>query len=474
MTERKKQITDLFAFGKIPPQAKDLENAVLGAILLDKEAIGAVIEILQPECFYAEQNKKIFKAILSLYFKSNPIDLLTVGEQLRKDGELEFVGGQYYLTTLTNAVVSSANILFHSRIIYEKYLQRELIQIGGGLVNESFEDEKDVFEIYNKASEGLRNIGVQVEEKKQISVPSVSIEVIKSLHERVHNARDDIKDPNEVYTRLHEWDAINGSLFPGLFILAARPGMGKGVLMTEMICRMGKEYPIGVVNGEMTNKQLMIRVGCNLKNIDNELWKKEPKEVLDDELKIVYEAMQEVQTLKLHIEDSTLIHKIVSKIRMWVNKYGVKAVMIDFLSLIRVPDEMARYMTDVQKLNYIMDVLRNLCKELNVPIFLFCQLNRELYKRGGNKEPNLSDLKGSGNIEEFAYQICFLHRPEYYEIFEDDMGESTLGLMYLIIAKHRDGRLGRLKYKFLPQFSKIVGWESAPVLGWLPKPGTEF
>lgn len=270
---------------------------------------------------------------------------------------------------MTNTVVSSANILFHSRIIYEKYLQRELIQIGGGLVNESFEDEKDVFEIYNKASEGLRNIGVQVEEKKQISVPSVSIEVIKSLHERVHNARDDIKDPNEVYTRLHEWDAINGSLFPGLFILAARPGMGKGVLMTEMICRMGKEYPIGVVNGEMTNKQLMIRVGCNLKNIDNELWKKEPKEVLDEELKIVYEAMQEVQTLKLHIEDSTLIHKIVSKIRMWVNKYGVKAVMIDFLSLIRVPDEMARYMTDVQKLNYIMDVLRNLCKELNVPIF---------------------------------------------------------------------------------------------------------
>ncbi len=159
---------------------------------------------------------------------------------------------------------------------------------------------------------------------------------------------------------------------------------------------------------------------------------------------------------------------------MWVQTCSVKLILIDFLGLIRVPEDIGRYWTEVQKINYIMDTLRLLAKELKVPIIIFAQLNRDLYKRGGSKEPNLADLKGSGNIEEFAFQISFLHRPEYYDIMEDELGNSTKGLMYQIIAKHRDGELKRIKYKFTPWFSKIDNWDFQEVAGWTPKAGINF
>jgi len=475
---RRRSSLDLntMVYGKVPPQAKDLEDAVLGGILLVREAMTKVNDILKPECFYVEAHQRIYKAMVSVFYKSRQIDTLTIAEELRKNEELEMIGGSYYLTKLTNTVVSDAHIESHSRIIYEKYIQRELIRIAGNIIGDAYEDSTDVFDLLD-----LRDISTEVQSKKNVNVASVSIEVISSIHNKVHYARKKQEDPttpddpNEIFTLFPEWDRINGSLFPGLFIVAGRPGMGKGVVMTELICRMGMKYPVGVVNGEMTNKQLLIRIGCNLQKIDNELWKKDPTTVSDEELKMVYAAMQEAQCLQLHIEDSTYIHKITAKIRMWVQKYGVKAVLIDFLTLIRIPDEIAkRFFSEVQKLNYVMEVLRELSKELNVPIILFAQLNRELYKRGGNKEPNLSDLKGSGNIEEFAYQISFLHRPEYTDIMEDDLGYSTKGLIYQIIAKHRDGVLGRIKYKFSPQFSKIDNWDFQEVVGWKPSPLVGF
>lgn len=459
---------DFGVFGKVPPQAIDLENAVLGQILLFPDFFNDVVDLLSPNCFYSEANKKIFLAMLSLRMKSRPVDTLCVIEELRSKEELDLVGGVFYIHKLSNFVTNATNLIHHCRILVEKFIQREIIKICGENLSLAFEDSTDVFDLLDLVTNQFRDISAEIQERKKISVPTVSIEIIKSLHERVQNAKSGIENENEIFTYFPEWDTINGALFPGLFVIAGRPGMGKGVLMTEMICRIGKKHNIGVINGEMTNKQLMIRIGCNLKNIDNQLWKKDPKEVTEEELKTLYEAMQDAQCLKLHIDDNTYIHHIAAKIRMWAQRIGVKVVLIDFLSLIKLPEENARYFTEVQKLNYILEVLRELAKDLSLPIVLFCQLNRELYKRGGSKEPNLSDLKGTGNIEEFAYQISFLHRPEYYDIFEDDMGESTRGLLYHIIAKHRDGRLGRLKYRFSPQFSKIDNWEFQEVVGWKP------
>jgi replicative DNA helicase len=454
--------------GKVPPNAKELETAVLGAIMLNKSAYMQVVDLLTPECFYVDANQRVFSAMQALYRKSQPIDLLLVVEELRSRGELDEVGGSYYVTRLTNDVVSDANIVTHARIIFQKYIQRRLITLAGGILHDSHDDAADSFDLLDRSTTLLQGLSTEVERRHTVSIPDVSIQVISKLHERVMNAREGRENPNDVYTGLREWDQINGPMKPGLYIVAGRPAMGKGVLMTELVCRMGRQYPVGVINGEMTNEQLLVRIGCNLKGIDNQLWKKDPEWVTDEDLKGVYEAMQETQTLNLHLDDKAYLPSMIAKIRKWVEVDGVKCVMIDFLTLISVHEDQERYMTEVQKLNYIMRTLARMCKDLNLPIILFSQLNRDLYKRGGNKEPNLADLKGAGSVEEYAYQIAFLHRPEYYDILVDELGESTKGLMYLIIAKHRDGRDGRLKYLFAPQFSQLLPWEAPAAANWSP------
>lgn len=474
--QRRKSTLDLgtMVYGKVPPQAKALEEAVLGAMLLISGTFDIVSEILKPECFYVEAHQRIFAAMQRLVRKSQPIDTLTVSEELQFKEELELVGGRYYVIQLTNSVVSSAHTVAHAKIIYQKYIQREVIRLSGEMISDAYEDSTDAFELLDLSFKQIQDLSNEISEKKKINVGSVAIDIISSLHTKAHNARNGVVDPNEVYTFLPEWDRVNGALFPALYIIAARPAMGKGIVMTEIICRAGMVSDIGVINGEMTNKQLLIRIGCNLKSINNQLWKKEPKDITDEELELVHESMVAAQDLKIHLEDSTYIHKICSKIRMWVQTCSVKLILIDFLGLIRVPEDIGRYWTEVQKINYIMDTLRLLAKELKVPIIIFAQLNRDLYKRGGSKEPNLADLKGSGNIEEFAFQISFLHRPEYYDIMEDELGNSTKGLMYQIIAKHRDGELKRIKYKFTPWFSKIDNWDFQEVAGWTPKAGINF
>jgi replicative DNA helicase len=221
---------------------------------------------------------------------------------------------------------------------------------------------------------------------------------------------------------------------------------------------MGKIYNVGVINGEMTNKQLMRRVSSNLKNIDNSIFRKNGKYVLDSDLDLFDEANEEALQLKLHLYDNKNIDKIASKIRYWVEKNNVKCVMADFLTLFKVSPEMARYMSKLEQIDYILSVFCDLCKELEIPIILYVQMNRQIMGRQGNKEPNLSDLKASGSIEELAFQVSFLHRPEYYDpnATVDEMGNDTRGLMYQIIVKSREGKAyERIKYEAKLECSKL-------------------
>jgi replicative DNA helicase len=472
--KRRKPAIDLstMVYGKIPPQAKDLEEAVLGAIMLERSAFNTVYEILKPFCFYVDAHQRIFKAICALAKRNMPIDILTVVEELKINEELEIVGGPYYVTRLTNAVVSAANIEAHSRIVLQKYIQREVIRISGENIGDAYEDSTDIFDLLDNASNNLKNITNEIAETKNISITNICVDVISSLEKKVHNARNDIQDSNELYTGIHEWDKINGQLFPGVYVIAARPGMGKSNHMVQCICNMGKKYEIGILNAEMTNKQLITRIGCNLMDIDNFLWKKDANSITDEEVKKLYAAMEEAQGLRIHIEDSNYIDRCINKIKLWIDKFGVQVIFADVLSKFKLQDDKSKYMTDVQKLNYVMDAFTCCAKDLNIPIIVYAHLNRETHKRQ-NKEPNLSDLKGSGNIEDFAFQVSFLHRPEYYDIFEDELGESTQGLMYQIIAKHRDGLLDRLKYRALPQYSKLTGWNNSVISGWKPTSLTE-
>ena len=458
--KKRRQSLDIgnMVYGKVPPQSKELEEAVLGGIMLEKSAFTKVFEILKHFNFYIDAHQRIFKAFELLAKKNMPIDLLTVVESLKISEELELVGGPYFVSKLTNAVVSTANIETHARIVLQKYVARELIKKSGEIIAEAYEDSSDPFNLLDDAAERIKDIKNEMADTGSINIPKISMDVVSEMETKIHNAKNNIEDFNSVFTGMAEWDRINGSLFRGgLYIVAARPAMGKGVHMTQLICNMGKKYRVGVVNGEMTNKQLVIRIGCNLLGIDNYLWKKNPEYISEEEVKQVYNAMEETQNLKLHFEDKNDINKVCNKIKLWVEKYGVQVVLADVLSKFKPPEEIIHRMTDVQKLNYVMDAFANCAKECDIPIILYAHLNRELYKRL-SKEPNMSDLKGSGNIEDFAYQVSLLHRPEYYDISEDEFGESTKGLLYQIVAKHREGETGRIKNKFLPQFSQLKEW----------------
>lgn len=452
-------------YGKIPPQSKDLEESVLGAILLEKNAFYEVSEILKSEVFYVESHQRIYNAFEELYSKNSPIDLLTTVDYLKSSGEIDLCGGAFYLIKLTNSVFSSANIVTHARIIFQKYIQREIIKNCSTMISEAYEDGADAFELLSNLETGVNKLTASITNSKLINVDEIAFNIVKKLETRVLNSREDIVDENDIYTGMREWDKINGALFPGLYVVAARPAMGKTNYMVELICRMGSKTKIGVINGEMTNQQLLTRIGCNLKSINNYLWKKDPSLVSDEELELVRESMQKALNLKIVIDDSTNINKVVGKIKTWVRQSGVKVVLADVLSKFKVSEEKKKYMTDVQELNYVLNKFCEVSREFEVPIILFAHLNRELYKRG-SKEPILADLKGSGNIEDFAYQVSFLHRPEYYEpdVIVDENGEDIKGLMYQIIAKHRDGELGRLKYKANLACSQIKEWDKQKII----------
>jgi len=439
---------------KMPPQAIELEKAILGAILLEKSIITDVALMLKPEHFYSTSHQIIFNAMLILETSVIGIDILTLSNKLRELGKLEEIGGDYYLVTLTNNVVSTAHIQSHIKIIIQKYIGRSLIEGAGEILTGAYDETNDVFSSLEKASDLLYKIKFDIENTKSSSLESIALNYIKE--------REVLKyDENRLFTGLKEWDKINGSLFKGgIYVIAGRPAMGKTAYCIELLKNISQKVHCGFINLEMTESQIVQRLISNMKNIDNYEFKKQANETPEWLNNRIYEGMQDFINLKLHIESKPgqTIEQIVSKLKYWKYKYDIQIGVIDFLQIIASSPERDKYSSDLQVMNYNLDRLSYAAKELNIPIILLSQLNRELYKRG-SKEPEMSDLKGSGKIEEIAYQISFLHRPEYYGIMEDETGESTTGLCYQIIKKHRDGLLGKIKYRFEGQFSRFSEWD---------------
>jgi len=451
-------------FGKVPPQAKDLEEAILGGMILEPNCVNDVKQILQPNDFYLESHQIICSVIYEIS-KKTKVDLLIIAEELKVIEKIDVVGGPYALVKLTNNIVNTSNLDSYCRIVKQKSIMRRLIAFSGVIISGAYEDSTDVFSLLDQAESELKGINFELEEMKITPISNIAMRVIEKFDKKVYNAKNNIVDLNSIYTQIKDWDAINGDLFPGLYIIAGRPGMGKGVHLTEIACRMGKTVDVGIINGEMTDEQLLRRIGCNLLGIDNWLFKKNPSQVTEKEQQVLYDAMNEALTLKLHIENSRYINKIANRIKLWVERYGVKCVLADFLTLFEMPPELDRYYTETQKTNFILKVFVQLCKDLSIPIVLYVQMNREILGRSGIKEPSLGDLKQSGSIEELAYQVSFLHRPEYYDdkAITDEMGENTKGLCYQIIAKHRDGKLGRIKLRANLACSQMKEWnDTAP------------
>ncbi len=469
--QRRKSQLDLstMVYGKVPPQAKDLEEAVLGAIMLEKTAFDDVVEILKPECFYVEAHQRIFKSMQSLSNKSQPIDILTVAEELRSKDELEMVGGAYYVTKLTNAVVSSANIKAHARIILQKFIQRELIRISGEIIGDAFEDTTDVFDLLDDAETKLFEITNNHLRKNYDTIDSVLVKTIQ----RIEDLRHKNEDVTGVPSGFSHLDRITyGWQNTDLIILAARPAVGKTAfalnLARNAAMHPSKPTPVALFSLEMSAGQLVQRILA----AESEIWlEKIARGKLEEhEMKQLYaRGIQKLAQAPLFIDDTPALNifELRAKCRRLKNKHNIGMIIIDYLQLMSGTGE-NRNSNREQEISNISRNLKGLAKELNVPIIALSQLSRAVEQRGakeGSRVPQLSDLRESGAIEQDADMVMFLYRPEYYEMTTNAEGENIKGLTEVKIAKHRNGMLDTVKLKALLHIQKFTNWEEDPYSG---------
>ena len=468
--QRRKQIDlSTMVFGKLPPQAKDLEEAVLGAIMLEKTAFDTVIEILKPECFYVEAHNRIFKAMQSLANKSQPIDILTVAEELRTREELEMVGGAYYVTKLTNTVVYAANIEAHARIILQKFIQRELIRISGEIIGDAYEDSTDVFDLLDDAESKLFEITNNHLRKNFDTIDSVLVKTIQ----RIEDLRHKNEDVTGVPSGFAHLDRVTyGWQNTDLIILAARPAVGKTAfalnLARNAVMHPTKPTPVALFSLEMSAGQLVQRILA----AESEIWlEKIARGKLEEhEMKQLYaRGIQRLAQAPLFIDDTPALNifELRAKCRRLKNKHNIGLIIIDYLQLMSGTGE-NRTANREQEISNISRNLKGLAKELNVPIIALSQLSRAVETRGakeGSRIPQLSDLRESGAIEQDADMVMFLYRPEYYDVTTSAEGENIKGLTEVKIAKHRNGSLETVKLKALLHIQKFTNWDEDPYSG---------
>jgi replicative DNA helicase len=438
MSKKNYRVQDDFTLdlGKLPPQAPDLEQAVLGAIMLEKNAIDKVVDILNVDVFYRNEHQKIYLAILELYNdETKKIDILTVVNQLKKNGHLELVGGAYYISTLTNRVVSSANIEFHARIILQEYIKREMITMSAGIQVKSYEDSSDPLEIIEDSQNAIDNVTKLVDVGKITTITDLFFASEKRNEEIVK--RKGLSGVPSGFNVID--DVIGGWQKTDLIILAARPGMGKTSLAINFARNAAVDFkiPIAVFSLEMSEMQLIQRMQSSETGMKLEKYMKtglDNQEVQFNRIKCGALA-----SCPMIIDDTPglSIFQLKIKLRKLVRERNVQCAIIDYLQLMTVGLGADVQKGEVDKLTYISQKLKAIAKELNISIIALSQLNRDLEKRE-DKEPQLSDLRGSGSIEQDADIVMFIYRPEYYDVFEVD-GESVVGKAQIKIAKHRNG-----------------------------------
>ena len=464
---RRKPSLDLstMVFGKVPPQAKELEEAVLGAIMLEKSAFDNIVEILKPECFYVDAHQRIFKAFQSLAQKSLPIDILTVVEEMKMREELEVVGGPYAITKLTNSVVSTANIEAHARIILQKFIQRELIRISGEIIGDAYEDSTDVFDLLDDSEAKMFNITNNYLKKNFDDIGTVLVATIN----RIDDLRNKQEDISGVPTGFPSLDRVTYGWQPtDLIILAARPAVGKTAFALNLVrsAALHPTKPTGVAffSLEMSASQLVQRVlsaesGIMLEKISR-------GKLEDYEMQQLYtKGVNKLSQAPIYIDDTAglNIFEFRAKARRLVNKHQVGLIIIDYLQLMSGTNEKGG--NREQEISRISRDLKGLAKELKVPIIALSQLSRAVETRKESKMPQLSDLRESGAIEQDADMVMFLYRPEYYEINTNELGESNRGETHVRIAKHRNGSLETIKLRALLHIQKFVEEEGDDFTG---------
>lgn len=450
-------ITQLVESGKLQPQAVELEEAVLGALMLDKNAITVVADILKPESFYKEAHVMIFDAIRHLYSIAEPIDILTVTAELRKRGELDLVGGAYYITSLTNRVASSANIEYHARIIAQKYIQRELIRIATEVQKEAYEESADAFELLDSAERKLFEVSqgnIKKDYKKMNAVLKDAIKEIESLKSK----EGGLTGIPSGFTKLDR--VTSGFQRSDLVIIAARPGMGKTAFVLSLArnASLLSDPPraIGIFSLEMSSRQLVTRMISAEAEITGEKLKR--GNLADHEWQQLNSKIARLSEAPIFIDDTPAlsVFELRSKCRRLKEQHNIEMVIIDYLQLMRGDDTNNKNGNREQEVSYISRSLKALAKELDIPVIALAQLSRASEKRGASAIPMLSDLRESGSIEQDADMVMFIYRHEYYGIQEDEEGMPTKGTAEIHIAKHRNGALGKVKLRFLKDYTKFA------------------
>ena len=443
--------------GKLPPQALDLEEAVLGAMMLERNAVNDAIDILKPESFYKEAHQRIFSAIQELFQQSQPIDILTVTARLRQNGELDLVGGPYYISQLTNRVASAANVEYHARIISQKHILRELIRISSETQRDAYEETTDVFDLMDKTESELFKVTQGNIRKDYESMDKLILQAIDEI-EKAKGHTDGISGVPSGFTELDR--VTSGWQRSDMIVIAARPGMGKTAFVLSMARNMAVMFnqAVAVFSLEMSALQLVNRLIASEAELPADKLRK--GNLADHELQQLHTRIKKLSEAPIFIDDTPAlsIFELRAKARRLVGQHGVKAIIIDYLQLMTAGGEGKG--NREQEISTISRSIKSIAKELNVPIIALSQLSRSVETRGGDKRPMLSDLRESGAIEQDADIVCFIYRPEYYQLTEDEKGQSLLGIGEIIIAKHRNGSLENVQLRFISQFAKFDNLEA--------------
>ncbi|MFN6380336.1 MAG: replicative DNA helicase [Flavobacteriales bacterium] len=440
--------------GKLPPQAVDLEEAVLGAMMLEREAMNSVIDILKSSSFYKDSNARIFAAISDLFAKGEPVDILTVTHSLRKSGELELVGGPLYISQLTNRVASAANIETHARIIAQKHIQRELIRISGEIIRDAYDETSDVFDLLDKAESNLFQVAEGNIRKNYDKMSAL----IKTALDQIEQARQNTSGVSGVPTGFTALDRVtSGWQRSDMIVVAARPGMGKTAFVLSMARNMAVEFqiPVAVFSLEMSSVQLVQRLIASETEIDAEKLRK--GNLADHELHQLHQRISRISEAPIFIDDTPAlsVFELRAKCRRLKAQHGIQMVIIDYLQLMTTGGE-SKAGNREQEISTISRSIKQIAKELDVPVIALSQLSRQVETRGGDKRPLLSDLRESGAIEQDADIVAFIYRAEYYGIDQDADGNSTHGKAEIIIAKHRNGSLEDVPLRFIGRLAKFA------------------
>lgn len=441
--------------GKLPPQAQELEDSVLGAILIEKDAYGSVADLLRPEVFYKDQNRLVYEAIRALASKDQPIDILSVAEKLKNQGTLDQAGGAVYLADLTRRVASTAHLRYHAQIVAQKATARDLIAMAARIEEKGFDETQDIEELMQEAEAGIFEISQRSQKRDVTQIDPVIEEAFK----RMEKASKNDGSISGIPSGFDALDKItSGWQTPDLIIIAARPAMGKTAFVLSMAKNMSidRKIPVAIFSLEMSNVQLVNRLIMNVCEIEGDKIKtgkftKEESRRLNTKVNIMKGA-------PLYMDDtpSLSIFELRSKARKLVREHGIRMIIIDYLQLMNAQG--SSFGSREQEVSIISRNLKALAKELDIPIIALSQLNRGVESRQGieGKTPQLSDLRESGAIEQDADMVCFIHRPEYYHLYNDEKsGKDLRGLAQIIVAKHRNGATDSIWLRFRGKYAKF-------------------